>query len=235
MSLAKLLLAVCLLAACAAPPLPEDEVPAERSSFSVADDFDWSALGAGDRLLVQVLGHPELSTTHEGTLVDADGRVALPLVGTVQVAGLAPSAAGERVEAAFARYLQRPAATVTLLEPGAHRIWVLGQVTRSGPQLLDQPTTALQALSLSGGFLPGADRESVCVLRKTGEFIDVHLFDAETPGHAGLVAIRPGDVLFVRRTGAGTFSDQVLPIIQGIQPALSSLISLGLVADALND
>jgi len=63
----------------------------------------------------------------------------------------------------------------------------------------------------------------------------VHVFDAATPDAGGLVAVRPDDFVFVRQSGAGSFREQILPYLQGVQPVLNSLVNLGLVANAINN
>src|SRR5260221_13028892 len=55
-------------------------------------------LGPGDSVSVQVYGQPDLSTT---VYVGDDGTVSVPLAGNIQVAGLSPSQASSRIEAAL--------------------------------------------------------------------------------------------------------------------------------------
>jgi hypothetical protein len=47
--------------------------------------------------------------------------------------------------------------------------------------------------------------------------------------------VHPGDLLFARLSGAGTFRDQLLPIVQTLVPPITGLASLIVVADRLDE
>ena len=71
------------------------------------------------------------------------------------------------------------------------------------------------------------------ILRGTPETLEVKVVDGETPNLDGLVALRPDDFLFVRRSGVGKFSDEVLPILTGISSTLGSAATLLVLNDQL--
>jgi hypothetical protein len=73
----------------------------------------------------------------------------------------------------------------------------------------------------------------VILLRGTPDNLEVVRFDAESPQAQGFYALRPDDLVFVRRTGAGKFSDEALPILTGIASALGSIATLILIDDQL--
>src|ERR1700761_1561795 len=73
-----------------------------------------SPLRAGDHVQVSVFNHPELSLS-QGT-VDADGKLAIPLVGNVAVAGVEPDAAAARIGDSLHAYLRRPSVTLSILQ-----------------------------------------------------------------------------------------------------------------------
>jgi hypothetical protein len=75
----------------------------------------------------------------------------------------------------------------------------------------------------------------VALLRGGRESLEVYFFNGATPGKDGMVALRPDDFVFVRLSGAGTFRDQLLPIVQSIVPPITGLASLIVVADQLNE
>jgi polysaccharide export outer membrane protein len=192
-------------------------------------------LAPGDRLSVVVFRHPEVSTPEQGVLVDAEGRLDLPLVGPIAVAGLTAEAARVRLTHELGRYLREPRVSLNLLEPRGRRVYVFGEVERPGAYALDRPLTALEALTLAGGFRPGADRDQVALLRGTREALQVHYFDGATPGPDGMVSVHADDFLFVRLSGAGTFREQILPFVQGIVPPLTGLASLIVLTDRLDE
>ncbi len=218
-----------------APPLARGNVEASaaRTDFAAAP-APRVVLGPGDRVSVRVFLHPEHSSGPEGALIDPEGRLDLPLIGPVLLAGLTPDEARARLTAEVARFVRTPQVSFNLLELASRRFYIFGEMERPGPFPLDRGLTALQALSLAGGFRPGADRHQVALLRGTREHLEVYFFDGATPGPDGLVQIQPDDFLFVRLSGAGTFRDQVLPIVQSLVPPITGLASLVVVADQLN-
>ena len=110
-----------------------------------------------DRVHVDVFRHPEHSTPATGALLDTDGRIDLPLVGPVPLAGLTLDEARARITGELERFIQDPQVSFYLLDNASRRFYVFGEVAQPGARLLDRPLTALQALSLAGGFRPGAD------------------------------------------------------------------------------
>lgn len=215
------------------PPLVEGTVESH-----IADEgalVPHLTLGPGDRVAVKVLLHPEISTVDAGVLLDPAGQIDLATTGPVSLDGLSVDEARARLTAEFARYVKDPKVSLSLLELASRRVYVFGEVDHPGAYVLDRPLNALQALTLAGGFRPGADRDQVALLRGTRAALEVHYFDAATPGPDGMVAVQPDDFLFVRLSGAGTFRDQILPIVQSLVPPITGLASVVLVADKLND
>lgn len=225
-----------LLAGCSwfqAPPLVEGTVASRIGTEEPAAPV--LTLGPGDRVAVKVLLHPEISTVEAGVLLDPAGQIDLATTGPVSLNGLTVDEARARLTAELARYVREPRVSLSLLELASRRVYVFGEVDRPGAYVLDRPLTALQALTLAGGFRPGADRDQVALLRGTREELQVHFFDAATPGPAGMVAVQPDDFVFVRLSGAGTFRDQILPIVQSLVPPITGLASVVLVADKLGE
>jgi protein involved in polysaccharide export with SLBB domain len=73
-------------------------------------------LQVGDRVMVHVYNHPELSGERP---IDSDGTIAVPLAGAVEAAGVAPQAAAARITTALRRYLPYVAVEVQRLNEGA--------------------------------------------------------------------------------------------------------------------
>lgn len=137
-----------MLGACA----PGREAPAELSPYS---------LRPGDRILLTVHDHPELS----GELsLDAAGLVRLPLAGTVGLAGLTVRSAERRVAARLeGTWVRGASVTVDLL---AHApVFVLGEVHSPGRFLYRPGMTVLEAVALAGGYTYRARTSWVTILR----------------------------------------------------------------------
>ncbi len=115
----------------------------------------------GDVVRVEVL---EDSSLNRDTLVLPDGRISLPMAGTVSAGGrtldqlrssirtqLAPNFASEpTVHVALSQLAPRaPAAAAA---PATDTIYILGEVNNPGAVELEEGTTLLQALAAVGGF-----------------------------------------------------------------------------------
>ena len=225
------------LAACRTAPIPEAIEYTQAAALPVPSDL--MRLGANDVVRARVYGHPELSTPESddltGTRVDPDGTLALPLVGSVAVGGLTLDEARTAIRAAYAGFMRDPQIEVSVVEYAARRFYLYGEVLTPGPVPFDRPLNVYQALTFGGGFSRHADRKQIVLLRERPEGVDVHVIDGETPDESGLVALMPNDFLFVRRTGTGKFSEEVLPILTGISSTLTSITTLILIDDRLDD
>lgn len=212
-----------------APPLAKGTVEARVTDVPAPPVL----LGPGDRVSVVVLAHPESSTPEIGVRIDPEGRIDLLPIGPVALGGLTPDQARTRLRAELARFVREPEVAFNVLEYCSRRFYVFGEMERPGVFPMDRPLTALQALTYAGGFRPGADRFRVALLRPGDDGLQVYFFDAATPGPDGQVTVQPDDFLFVRLSGAGTFRDQVLPIVQSLVPPIVGLASLVVAADRL--
>ncbi len=224
---AALPLTVFVLCACAAP-LPE--ATSEQQTISEAPPAPLP-LGSGDVLGVTVHGRPEF-TPGTGVRVTPAGSIVLPIAGPVTVAGLTVEQAAKAVEAALTEFLHDPMVGVTVVEYGAHRFHVLGHVARPGTFVMDRAVTALDALASAHGLKAGARREHVALLRRhePGE-VEIHFFDAASPGSQGLVYLVPGDVVFVPRSASGVFHDEILPVLQGIGFTTTQIAAVAVAQD----
>ena len=227
------LLAICS-AGCRSEPLPRST--ATTSTFSTDLSAEPLTLGTGDVLRVDVFGHPELSTPSglpKGTRVDDQGLLSLPLVGTVAVGGSTLSDARQSIRDSFLQYVQDPHVDVSVLEYAARRFYLYGEVNHPGAYVIDRPLDMYQALTFGGGFTPQARRGEIVLLRGRPDTLEVRVIDGEHPDARGMLALRPDDLLFVRRTGAGKFSQELLPILSGISSSLGSVATLILIDERI--
>jgi len=223
------LLAACA-AACKAPPLPRSTV---EPAIQAAERAPRLTLGPNDVLGVVVPGRPEFSV-QSGYRISAEGALHLPLVGAVHVAGLSIEEAAAAIEAAVAEYVNEPRVGLTLIEARTHLVHVLGRVGKPGEIVLDGPLTALEALARAGGLRGGARRTRIALLRRVGDAdVEVYLFSVEPPDPKSFIELRPGDVVFVPRSGAGVFQDEALPVLQGIGFTTSQIAAITVAADRL--
>ena len=198
-----------LLAACHAAPPRGSSIEAPALAPRAAD----FALGAGDFVRVDVLGHPELSSPPGGVRIGPLGHVSLPLVGPLRVEGKDLHELHATLTEAFAEYMHDPVVTASVVDFASRYFHVLGNVAEPGLKTLDRPYNLLEAVAQGGALTRGANRARCYLLRPDGEELRLHRFNVESPGPDGLVRVRPGDVVFVPQTGTEDFQEDLLPIV----------------------
>jgi polysaccharide export outer membrane protein len=120
------------------------------------------SIGPEDVLTIDVWREPELSRT---VPVRRDGKISLPLLNDVQAAGLTPTQLSSEIVAKLHATVINPHVTVIVAQMSSQRIYILGQVTRGGAYPLVPDMTAVQALSIAGGFTPFAKLKRIYVMR----------------------------------------------------------------------
>ncbi len=169
--------------------------PVERPPASDSDD---TTLGDGDVFDVRVFGEEELSQSYR---VARDGSIDMPLVGRLQVAGLEPYEVADLVATSLrdGGFLVTPQVSVFVQEYNSKRISVLGAVREPGSFPMRSGLTAVQAISLAGGFTALANRDGTTVTRRVGDELRrfrVHV-DAVTAGTEEDFVLRAQDIVYV--------------------------------------
>jgi len=159
-------------------------------------------LGPGDQVKMEVFGRPEMDTT---TYVADDGSVRVPLAGNVNVGGLSPTAAGQKVESALkeGQFLIDPRVTFTVVQSRSQRVSVLGEVKSPGRYPMESNSTVLDLLAQAGGTTEkGSDL--IYILRSDGsgtlQRLPVNLkgtVDSKDSAPAVLQTLRGGDSIYV--------------------------------------
>ncbi|TDR94816.1 polysaccharide biosynthesis/export family protein [Enterovirga rhinocerotis] len=158
--------------------------PEVRPDFRLAGPY---VLATGDRLRIIVFGQDSLSNIYQ---IDASGRIAMPLVGVVQVGGLSTAGAANAIAAKLrGGFIREPKVTV---EVDTYRpFFILGEVTNSGQFPFVNGATIQTAVAIAGGFTPRAERNYAELTRRTPRGIVVGDVPITYP-------IRPGDTIVIK-------------------------------------
>jgi polysaccharide export outer membrane protein len=201
---AMLLLCILLCLAACASRTPVQELP-PGDPLSDALGRPEYRIGPGDLLKVQVFQVEDLD---RDIRVDNAGRVSLPLIGSVQAAGLSVAQLQDQVAARYReRYLQDPQVTVSLQESPAQRVTVGGAVTEPGVYPMGAPHLTLQqAVAMSRGITNVANPRNVIVFRIVGGERQFARFDLQRiqEGELDDPDIYGGDIIVVDRSGLRT-------------------------------
>lgn len=121
-------------------------------------------IGPMDLLEISVFGAPDLDNSYQ---VDFEGKLKLPLVGTIPAAGYTASELATHLERRLGEnYLQDPDVTVRITEASKRYMTVDGSVQKPGMYPVEGQLTLLQAIALSGGPSDNANTRRVVVFRQ---------------------------------------------------------------------
>jgi polysaccharide biosynthesis/export protein len=122
-------------------------------------------IGEGDVLQVSVWKEPDASVP--SMVVRADGKITVPFIKEIMVAGMTAAQAEEIIAAKLKPYIMEPDVTVVVREVHSKKIYLVGAVRKTGAVEMNHPMTVLQALTEAGGPNDFAKKKDIYVLRTT--------------------------------------------------------------------
>jgi polysaccharide export outer membrane protein len=134
-------------------------IPKPPGALGRDDDY---LIGEGDVLQVSVYGEPTASVP--AATVRPDGKISIPLVKDVLVAGLTPAKVESSIQEQLAKSIRAPDVTVIVSQINSKKIFLTGAVKREGPLKYTYRMTVLQAISEAGGLTDYAKRKKIYIL-----------------------------------------------------------------------
>ena len=178
----------------AAKPAKATVPEVQVSGPGVPSDY---IIGADDTLHISVWKEPDMSITLP---VRPDGKISIPLLDDVQAAGMTPMQLGLSIRDKLKKYKADPRVSVAVTAMNSQRIYVLGEVTHTGPMALLPNMTVLQALS-TAGFTQFANLKAIYLLRvQDGKQTKMpfNYKDAiKGRGDLQTITLKPGDTIVV--------------------------------------
>ena len=160
-------------------------------------------VGAGDVLSISVPGLIERTNptdradTLGGFRVYTSGKVLLPLVGGVEVAGLTVEEIHLKLVEEFSAFIKKPVLSVEILEFKSQPLYLLGKFNQPGLYYLDRPTSLLHGIALGAGLNDTANLRGARLIRSDRvQPVDIYrlLYNNELKQN---VQLHPGDAIYV--------------------------------------
>ena len=155
-------------------------------------------IGADDVLSIVFWGEKDMSAE---VTVRPDGKVTLPLLNDIQAAGLTPAQLRDSVTEAARKYVEVPNPTVIVKEINSRRVFITGQVEKSGPYPLNNSATVLQLIAMAGGLKEFANGKNISVLRSEDGRPVVYRFNYQDVVNRKRleqnIELKPGDTVVV--------------------------------------
>lgn len=137
-------------------------LPAPERTDLVAADRP-ALIGPLDTIVVEVVNIPDFSREIQ---VDASGRIAMPLVGTIDARGKTAEELARAIEAALrARFVRDPEVVVNIKSSVSQVATVDGQVVEPGLYPVTNQMTLMRAIASAKGLTEYARQDDVVILR----------------------------------------------------------------------
>lgn len=191
-------------------------VPGRADTASASVNSAYS-LGAFDEIRIDVFGIEALSG--QNVQVDASGRIAFPLVGTIDAVGKTPGELASLIQSQLrGSYVRDPRVTVNLTKSVSQLITVEGEVKEPGIYPVLGKMTLLKAIASARGTTEYSKLSQVVVFRTVSGQRYAALYDirAVRTGAYTDPDIFPGDIVMVGESRARRlFRDflQIAPLL----------------------
>lgn len=169
---------------------------APLSNIPVPADY---VIGPGDELLIRLWGKIDMD---QQFIVDRNGQVALPRVGTITVSGLRYQDLQGFLHAQVAKIYKDFEINVTLGKLRSIQVYVLGNAVQPGSYTLSSLSSLMDALFASGGPAANGSMRRI-ELRRDGQTVTVFdIYDVQQKGDKSHdVKLLPGDVIYIPPIG----------------------------------
>lgn len=156
-------------------------------------------ISANDVVKVTVFQEDDLETLAR---VAQDGKVSIPYIGSVDLAGRTTQEGARSIEARLREYYTHPQVAVRVMEYSKRNFTVLGQVARPG--IYEIPAEAslnlIEAIGVAGGYTRIAAPNKITIKRvgKNGEeSFKVDAKKMSSDPNMPRIKVQPGDTIFV--------------------------------------
>ncbi|WP_459251638.1 polysaccharide biosynthesis/export family protein [Paraburkholderia fungorum] len=184
-------------------------------------------IGPGDEILMHAWGGVE-GDLH--LVVDRNGQVAIPKVGTVVVAGVRASDLDSVLKKQIGRYYTNFSVNATLGRLRSIQVYVVGQAMAPGAYTISSLSTLVSALFSTGGPAPTGSMRAIQLRRGGAVIATVDMYAFITQGSAaGDVHLLPGDVIVIPPAGPrvavmGALDSPAIYELRGQEESLRGLL-----------
>ncbi len=186
-------LALVLAAGLACPSTAQQAFPPRPFAAAPAPYL----LGADDVLSIQVINFPELCVP--AVTVPSDGRITVPVLGSVAVAGRTTEQVAKTLQAKYAEYYNGAFVSVTLTQRRHQSIQIYGAVSHAQAVEYQPGLRLMEALAMAGGAAENGDLSQVAVTHhQDGRVQTANVSPAAVSGGAAQdILLAPDDTVFV--------------------------------------
>ncbi len=236
----KTLAVVLLFTSCRTYNLIENKTgPMDKAVFSYDENYQYK-IRKDDKISISVWGEDNLSVGSvygiydsnevygKWLLVDADGNIEVPKIGTKNVVGKTVPELKEEIKKELTKWLVTPVVDVKVLNK---EITILGEVRNPNTIQVDKDKNNLfELISKTGGFDFYANLKSIKILRQEGVNVKVTNIDLTKSDDIlnTNILLHPGDIVIVPSKKNKEFDKRISTIIPFTTTVSAAAIIMGL-------
>lgn len=176
--------------------LPENRDYAVPATATVPPSY---TLGVGDTVLISLIGSTEGSVERQ---IDTDGKIFLPHVGSITLAGVRYTDLKDKVMRAIGTQYRGFEVSVSIRQLRGVRVYVTGFANNPGAYSVNSLSTMVNAVLAAGGPSAGGSFRSVQLYRNGNLVSDFDLYDLVRGGdRRSDMVLQNEDVLFIPPLG----------------------------------
>ena len=122
-------------------------------------------IGADDVLMVMFRREKDMSAE---VVVRPDGKITLPLINDLPVAGLTPDQLRARVTEEAKRFVEEPSVTIIVKQINSRKVFITGEVGKAGAYPIGDRMNVMQLISMAGGLSEYAKKKDIVIIREAG-------------------------------------------------------------------
>jgi protein involved in polysaccharide export with SLBB domain len=167
------------------------------TNVPVGDDY---VIGPGDGFVIHLWGNVEES--YKAT-VSRDGRIALPRIGSLGVAGMTLEELKRFLNSKFKQYFPGFEMNLTMADLRTLEIFIVGEANYPGTYSVSSLSTVITALYAAGGPSKNGSLRNIKLIRNGQNPISLDLYDFLIQGSKGSdLRLNSGDTVFIPVLGA---------------------------------
>ncbi|WP_242615663.1 polysaccharide biosynthesis/export family protein [Sphaerotilus mobilis] len=187
-------------------------------------------IGPGDELQLRGWGSIDIDFR---AVVDRNGQINIPRVGTVSVAGVKAADIDAHLRGQVGRVFRNFSLNVTLGQLRSIQVFVVGQARRPGGYTVSSLSTLINVVFASGGPNGNGSMRNV-QLKRAGKVVgEIDLYDFILNGNSGTdVRLLPGDVVVFNTAGprvavAGALDSPAIYELKATGETIAALLAYG--------
>ena len=235
---------IILLSSCKTQNLFHDQPDKKQAAFVLDSVFlykpDYQHIITTDnKVNISVWGQDELSIGSvygiynsnevygKWLLVDANGNIEIPKIGTMMVRGMTIPALKDSIKSVISQWIVNPIVDVKVMNK---EITLLGEFRNPAVIHVDKDNNSLlELVAKAGGFEYYANLKSIKVLRQDGQKVKIANIDLTLASDEGTrnIQLRPGDIIIAPSKKNKEFDKRISTIIPTATSATSAAILIG--------